>query len=836
MLLFTSKFKETANKSLNKQDELIQIFMKLEIEEKQKKELANNILERILFKPSNSLSYYDNPIFRKQIAYSIASEIQILSKDKKDKAIETIYRLYNREDFMWIGEYLRCLKSDEKYLQDYLTRIPPDIFSASIHNAKQAPYCNKTTEKTPIFLVNKLEDIFKNEKQMLGYVPDNFSRDLFKELQSYTGGSLVDYIEQSFDLPGMYSLVRRGLVKKIPFKNGFIIAKQNNPEKEGRFLNEQKNIIKLKKILGLENQDKAFLLKSEKDRNIYLKLLSPFAVISLPKSVKFYSLTLLQPGKTFEEVLIYTTDIKERERYLKEARLILHHLYQKGIIWGDMAPRNILVEETGNSVFYTILDFEKTTILERPINDQEKEEHSRGPMCIEEFGAICSEQEVLKTFLPYFDPSNWEITSHAKLPFKKPKREVISILESRGIKDINLGEYNKLEKEIMEIRFPQVIGEKTKYPLSISFRIDHYLGNIHDLKTTEIFISAKSYKLLIPVIERLEELIQIVENKFLLIDFYRLTQAYDIKNHKDLIELRMLSNAINLLYDARIFPEHLKNALEKIDYEVNSYYISINPEYGINGKTIHEDIYNLIHKKIKTLLENSKIDLIGTVFVSGGFSKKQMAFGSDIDIGFNNINTALQTKIIGIIEETGLEVELYKTGEFENLENHPELFLDAKNIKPLLSKNDDLFLKKIHDKFEKLKSDRDYIQLVIKLHWDEVKNNSVFGIFPSIRLVKNLRNFSEILYTLNYINNDLYNLIDPYLLFVKSQLRVENKLENETHKEMLSLILSYVENIYLDRILQTNQDFLKELGFQKLSRVNSGCLAEKAAPLRYSRL
>src|SRR5205807_1701020 len=92
-------------------------------------------------------------------------------------------------------------------------------------------------------------------------------------------------------------------------------------------------------------------------------------------------------------------------------------------------------------------------------------------------------------------------------PFEKPKRELVAIFEARGEKSYTLGAYNRLEQQVMKVRFPFTDEAKNikHYPLYICFKVDHYLGSEYDRKTTELLMSAYEYDCLLATVDVLEQ-------------------------------------------------------------------------------------------------------------------------------------------------------------------------------------------------------------------------------------------------------------------------------------------------------------------------------------------
>ena len=296
-----------------------------------------------------------------------------------------------------------------------------------------------------------------------------------KALDELSSGRIASFIEAQFDLPGYFSLVRKGLIKYIQMSDGsYIVTKRNNPDKQGCFESEQRNVTKIARRLNLDANNERSI-----DATTRLSLIEPYLVISSPSEEVFYSIADLKPGKTLEEILIKEKDREKRYFHFNNLKKILELLYAHHILWTDMAPRNILVEECPNDfVKYHILDFEKTHLLDHLPTQEEREEHYRGPMCVEEFGAICSLEEVLYIFGKYFNPTEWDTSTSATVPFQKPKRELEAIFAGRSKKDWDFGDYNTLEQHVMHVRFPigNVYSSDVIFPVHANFKIDHYLG------------------------------------------------------------------------------------------------------------------------------------------------------------------------------------------------------------------------------------------------------------------------------------------------------------------------------------------------------------------------
>lgn len=313
------------------------------------------------------------------------------------------------------------------------------------------------------------------------------------ELLSKCSPSTDDLFDQLHDMAGNYRFVRRGIVKCALLADGTsIIAKRANPAKPRRFQNEVDSIATLN-ALGLCATGQEI---SALGCRIRLRLLDYLAFACDPIAQRSRSLMISVriDLPTLEDLLKGTRDGHFRRKLLSGVATLLEFLYSKGVLWGDFAPRNILVDVESDPYEFVILDFEKTTFVSGPVSFEARCHHARGPMCVEEFGAICSRDEVETCFAPYFRPSEWDTGSNDPIAIPQPKPDYLSILSRRGNDCPTQGQYDALELAIMDVRFPfdDPVAGVTRFPLHIGFRVDHYFGFSADRDVTEVLLFAKS--------------------------------------------------------------------------------------------------------------------------------------------------------------------------------------------------------------------------------------------------------------------------------------------------------------------------------------------------------
>ena len=400
---------------------------------------------------NNSFEYYKNDSLTGQISVALAQRIVELGITSFNEAI--FRRAWECLDFLLFAELIESLGSREQWLTALLDSNGALLYDHQMHRFNHLR-ADATVEEYAQAL--HLSEIFtqSDHERIIYWNPVQNGQCL--RLLHDARWRLSDLIEAQPDLLGVNSLVREGLVRSLYLPDGLrIITKRNNPSKQGRFLNEQYNVDEIVARLGLPERSSSVQVG---ESDLRLKVIRPFAVACDRPREAFYSLAYYEDHPTLESILLREKLDVQRRRYLAYARRVLDHLYSEGIVWGDMAPRNILVEEGETGVTFYLLDFEKTYFTEGSVPLVQRAEHARGPMCVEEFGAVCFPDEVAYCFDGYFAPEAWSLSDASPIPFAKPKREVIDILLANGISQPTLGQYNAAERLIIDIRFP-FIGE-----------------------------------------------------------------------------------------------------------------------------------------------------------------------------------------------------------------------------------------------------------------------------------------------------------------------------------------------------------------------------------------
>lgn len=760
-----------------------------------------------------SLNYYANERLSEGLAVYICSEI--CKTENPTHYFPTIEKIIFNHDFRLIGDYLRAILNNNNNLKSHIENLTNDNQDYQTINYQRFKSIYELDKKRKIIeIVDSIEEIFTpKDGDYVGIFFPTTSKESAKseilELADKTNGLLAEYIDTLLDLEGHNSLVRKGLVKKIQLSSHkSAITKKNNPDKEGRFQNELINIQKLLRVLELKSDDdKIFFSNPNKnEKSVVLKMLQPYAVFIDHASRNYYSITKHQEGSTLEEVLYLTRNQKERQRHFLNVRTILEYLYKKGVIWGDMAPRNIIVNEIEEATEYIILDFEKTRIVEAPVSIEDRLEHARGPMCVEEFGSICSQEEVEAIFKGYFEPAKWDVATTSLTPFAKPKRELADILIGRGNVDYSFGDYNQLELEVMKVRFPYQGKDKLQHPLYISFKVDHYLGTEFDRKTTELFTKARQHNLLSETITILEKVLTTAENEFIISDLKTSASAkiflFNRVNNPSII---LLKNLINKLYGAvnkEEWLELIQSSHKEISFIVNN--LNSHPKRSL----VHRN-YGVVKDRVKMILEKA-LNLFSPdlLLVSGSFARKELTYGSDLEIfiigdSYREVESFLQTQFSKTLK---MDIDMYAVTDISEIEKFltefPDYFIDFQNVEVGADKDNfgEIFTSSVNKVLRK----SGFIFDVFKKRSVEHLNSYTYqhGSREHIKEILNLWSFLEVLQKTLGIQTSLSdsNHIKSSLLHYKSQIEFQKfygmSVGTDISQEFLTNSILLLENTY----------------------------------------
>jgi hypothetical protein len=366
------------------------------------------------------------------------------------------------------------------------------------------------------------------------FIADPAFRPALAALLSDISTGFGEFVEQQLEVPGPNARIRQGTVKAWYLPDGTRVAsKRENPQKPGRFMREQRAYHDICSRLGVASGSTVQVNGIPGENPFTLAVVPVFALVRDGKSGLVYSLSVWAQGTPLELLLLDEKNDGERHRYLRDYRRLLDTLFDHGIFWGDMSPRNILVHRWSEVDTYRILDFEKTEVRQSRASHGERIAHCRGQIGIEELGVLCNQEELTRCLEGYFEPAGWDLGSTSPLPF--PMRpEVATVLNGRGVADPSLGEYNRTDLQFISVRSPDndPANGRRRYPGQLGFRVEHYLSaalhadaDDYDRMTTEILIAGKAHECFDVVFDTLTRSVDAVECAFVVAEFQHLLEG-----------------------------------------------------------------------------------------------------------------------------------------------------------------------------------------------------------------------------------------------------------------------------------------------------------------------
>jgi hypothetical protein len=536
---------------------------------------ANNSLALLLESGANaSLRYLHNEML---IAYLAQRIEEAIAQDTNPvRVLEVVPNFITSFDYRLVAGYLWALRVGETAVVNAFEQISAAESMTDkkklLYKVAQARFSCTTPPGVDgnIVFVSQLEEVFSRlERGLIIYLSDQTVQSSLVTLLDEVAARLSDFIEQQYDLPSTNALVRQGVVKTWVLPDGVtVVSKRENPHKPGWFHAEQFNCKTMLSRMEGQSQDQ-LLLGRMSDGGVWLKIVRPFAVIRDGYSGQYYALSAWVEGTTLEDLLLNEGNAAMRRVHLTHYRWMLDALYDRGILWGGLAPRNILVQQVGQDLVYHILDFEKMRVLDGPANIAERIVHCREWPCVEELTVICTPTEVEECFRDYFTPATWDLDSRIALPFA-PRQEIAALLRGRGLHDITLGAYNQADLELLNVRAQHVDPRtgRRRFPGHLNYKIEHYLSctdiehylncagygdaDDYDRKVTEILVSANHHGCFIPVVDVLAQATDRFENACMKGEFEGILEGPSMcRWAPPLYAVDALVHVVDLLYHAR---------------------------------------------------------------------------------------------------------------------------------------------------------------------------------------------------------------------------------------------------------------------------------------------
>jgi len=351
------------------------------------------------------------------------------------------------------------------------------------------------------------------------YYLDEDARESLNQLLHTVGRNLTSVIQQQVDIPGLNAVIRGGNVRMLYLPDGqAVISKQEDASRPSRFMTEIENYVLLRNKMASVG-DHHSLVNANTEETINVTIGTLLALIHDGYSHTRYMLFKQSTGQTLEEILwSHAQNPEKQNSYLRHYRLILDWLFEYGILWGDMSPRNIIVTENDqvDMVTYTLIDFEKTTIQDNPINHQQRITFCRGQLIAEELINFCSLQQICDHFKPYYQPNTWNTEHKVPLPFTA--RDEICEMLSMAYPPMDI--YNQMDKKLLAIRSPYQQNGMMYFTGHVGFKVEHYMtcaglpdGLRYERRLNALFVRSKEqscFRQLVAFFQRLAQHIEIM--------------------------------------------------------------------------------------------------------------------------------------------------------------------------------------------------------------------------------------------------------------------------------------------------------------------------------------
>ncbi len=477
-----------------------------------------------------------------------------------------------------VAARLREVTGDCRLVAVYLRPDSPDIVVglcerlASTKNARERARlqheigrrrfaCPGTTE---VSLTGDLGQVLTAaDDRTRAYVPDPGHRDMIGALLDDFGTGFSDFVESQHEVPGPNARLRQGIVKSWRLPDGTrVISKRANPAKPGRFAREQV-------AYGAIASRLAGGITFGRGRRLQLAPL--LATIRDGASGHVYAVWQWVPGETAESMLLAPG---EHTSLLRDYRDLVDALLDRGILWGDLSPRNVLVHDGR----HYLVDFEKTQVPgdDIPVPHADRGAYCRGQIGVEELGVLCPEAQVRACLHGYLDPDTWDLNAPGPVPFP-PRPEVTAVLAGRGVTDPDLGTYNRTDRQIWQVRSPDrdPVTGLPRYPGLVNFRVEHYLScagltdaDDYDRKTTEILVAGRRHGCFDDALAAVADAVDEVERQFVVAEVAELLAGNDTGPvTAPRAAIRALVDRIDVLDTARQDPGTFRSACTTLGKE-----------------------------------------------------------------------------------------------------------------------------------------------------------------------------------------------------------------------------------------------------------------------------
>lgn len=403
---------------------------------------------------------------------------------------EVVLELLERCDYRLAAGALRALALDPQRFGQFAVLVdaaaPAAEHASALHRWAVDP--SDGPSEVPLRVVHELDDLLAGGADEMVVLPlAEGALEIVDAIRDAGSGDVGRFLEAQMDLAGTNTLVRGGVVRQWVDPRGLpFAAKRSNPLKPGRFERELRTIGMVADRLG-----------EVSDQGAGLELVVPRPIVILKDGPRgaLQSITPLLAGGNQLDRLLVAADGAGRAQALATYRAVMERLYAAGVVWDDMSPRNMLIDDDGT---IAIVDFEKTTIVDPPVSMARRVAHCRGQAGTEELQLFFSTNEVVDSLHPYLAPDSWS-TTDPRPAMGPPRAELADLLRHRQHETITLGELHQLELDVMAVREPFTTAAGARmHPGLINHKIDAYLEVVGeppgpwDSQVTEVLLEGRA--------------------------------------------------------------------------------------------------------------------------------------------------------------------------------------------------------------------------------------------------------------------------------------------------------------------------------------------------------
>lgn len=507
-----------------------------------------------------------------EVAARVGHEIERRLASLPPGANRTVERLVAvAGDVRLVAEYLRAAMSGDASVVDLLEQVaqePDCVRRGRLRYEVGRTLFGEPGAATPAVTGTRAEILTGSHVTLCAEGED--VRPVLQRLLADLGPGLRSFVENQHEVSSPNARVRQGVVKAWHLPDGTRVAsKRRNPLKPERFAREQESWSAVAARIGSEGGR-----PTPFGERRYVAVVPRLGLVRDQRTDEVYAISRWVDGVSIETLLHELPAGPGRRTVLEGYRALLDFLLDYGVLWGDLSPRNVLVEGSGGQTTYWLVDFEKTTVVDAPVPSAARVEFCRGQVGVEELGVLCSRAELEAVLAGYFAPSSWNLASTAPPSF--PARpEVAATLLARSVINPTEGQYHVADLEILDVRSPDhdpITGKRRLVGL-VGFRVEHYLSCAHvetaddyDYRTTEILIAARRANCFDAVWRVLDEAAGRLEREFVVSEFLSaLTRrGSESLTEVPVPEVRALTSVIDTLYAQRNDPATLRSLAEDL--------------------------------------------------------------------------------------------------------------------------------------------------------------------------------------------------------------------------------------------------------------------------------